>query len=90
MMTKAHAEMMKGYDAEAAREIAKTCLAEILRWEPNAVTQAAALNPNNPAKAAQSAVAQVWMDCGDYLEHSIMLTISSLRLTGWPFGDTDE
>ena len=83
-MTKEHVELMSGYDADAARELAKTCLAEILRWQPNAVAQAQGMYPDDPAKAAEFAIGQVWQDCGDYLEHSLMISISALRLTGWP------
>ena len=83
-MTKLHAELMQGPDADAVREITEACLAEFDRWAKHAPTQAAGVNPSDAEAAAVSALQDVRGNLVDYLAHSLMLVVSALRLSGWP------
>ena len=83
-VTKFHAELMQGSDAEAVRELQKACLAEFDRWAKNAPAQAVGVNPSDAEAAARSALLDVRELLDDYLGHSLMLVVSALRLSGWP------
>ena len=83
-MTKLHAELMQGSDADAVRELQKACLAEFDRWAKHAPAQAAGVNPSDAEAAAVSALQDVRENLVDYLGHSLMLVVSALRLSGWP------
>lgn len=67
---------MEGEDA--ARELARTCLAEFDRWAQDALNGALVRD----RESARHAIQDLRVDLDDYLPHALATALTALRLQG--------